>query len=260
MEIISERITRQELFEKYATAYQIVTKAVVDLERRMIAVDAEWHSDLEALLLEDGSAQQDLWGVNLRLTKPPEEFIVYESLINIRPAQQSFSTVITDPFLQQRIKRVIDALVDYGDPLVLREPGAEYGVEDYVRSAAFAYAFKHHKQLGMEKWRSFEPYKRVIMIANEFGRAQDEREADSQSLQFCYERALELIQITIDAARIEGRPKELIYGLLHLRERTARLYAGKILDPEENARLKEECFRLEPEAWALTHPQGTALP
>jgi hypothetical protein len=255
MQIIRERITRQDLFDHYATKHFVMTKAVVDVVRGIMAVDAEWHADLETMLLEDGSVREDLWGVNLNLTKPAGEFIEFDSLINIRPAQRSFTTRIDNEETRARIRLVVDALVDYHNGLTIQEPLAPYGLGPYQRPVAVYPCFLWHREVTMEKWRSFEPWKRVVMIANEFGRAQSLLSSDSIELWMCYERALEIVQITLDAARIEGRPKELTYGLLHLRERTARLYAGRILDPEENARLKEECFRLEPEAWRLTHPE-----
>ena len=37
-----------------------LVKGVVDVDRELLAVDAELHSDLEALLLEDGSEQKSL--------------------------------------------------------------------------------------------------------------------------------------------------------------------------------------------------------
>jgi len=39
-------------------------KAVVDIDRELVALDAELHSDLEALLIENGAQQKDLWGIN----------------------------------------------------------------------------------------------------------------------------------------------------------------------------------------------------
>ena len=58
-------------------------KAVVDIERNVCAVDAELHADLESLLLENGSLQENLWGVNLYPLKQKFDFIEYTSLINI---------------------------------------------------------------------------------------------------------------------------------------------------------------------------------
>jgi hypothetical protein len=47
------------------SAFGNLVKAVVDIDREVMVLDAELHSDLEARLLEDGSKQKSLWGINL---------------------------------------------------------------------------------------------------------------------------------------------------------------------------------------------------
>ena len=63
MKIIAEKLTLNELKELAANMFGNLIKAVVDVDRELLAVDAELHSDLEALLLEDGSKQESLWGI-----------------------------------------------------------------------------------------------------------------------------------------------------------------------------------------------------
>ena len=55
------------------------------MKKEVIALDAELHADLEAYLLERGSDQEDLWGINLYPKKERKDFIEYTVLINIRP-------------------------------------------------------------------------------------------------------------------------------------------------------------------------------
>ena len=59
------------------------------------------------MLLNDGSRQNDLWGINLY---PDEEddFVEFDSLINIRPMSGNRSRGVDDPDIQQRILEVVD--------------------------------------------------------------------------------------------------------------------------------------------------------
>jgi len=245
MAIITNRITRAELVERHTTSYPFLTKAVVDIGRGLMAVDAEWHADLEALLLEDGSRQEDLWGVNLRLREPPERFIAYSSLINVRPAQQSFSIDIEDPALQAAIKGVVDRLVDYGQGAGVAEPRAAYAVGPAAARAPTCY--KHHRSLTIKRWQSFTPYQRVLNSDCELSRAGDMIPvSDSDEAWECYERALELLHITVETARLERRAPDLVRGLLRLRERVVRLLVERTRDRAENTSIRKALVALEP--------------
>jgi hypothetical protein len=85
-----------------------LVKAVVDLARHMLVVDAGLHSDEELFLLKDGSRQDDLWGINLWPESfGTDDFIEFDSLINIRPAQNNRSRGVEDPALRVAIERII---------------------------------------------------------------------------------------------------------------------------------------------------------
>ena len=91
--------------------YKDMAKAVVDVSRGVLAVGGELHADAEALLLDNGSKQADLWGINIYPDKPKSERIVFNSFINIRPAQGNRSMDIQAPALQEKIRAVVDRLV-----------------------------------------------------------------------------------------------------------------------------------------------------
>ncbi|MBD3418770.1 MAG: hypothetical protein GF398_01505 [Chitinivibrionales bacterium] len=104
----------------------------------------------------------------------------------------------------------------------------------------------------LEKWRSFEPYKRILMIANETGRAKALIEGGHvDDVMDCYERALELFEITLEAGRIENVSADILAGLRRLRERTAGLLSERKLDPRENNNIRESLIRLDSEAHNL---------
>jgi hypothetical protein len=114
MDIIRSAITRKDIIDKYLTHFETASKAVIDIKRGLLALDADLHADLETALLKDGSVQEDLWGINLYPLKDRKDFIEYTSLINIRPHLGNKSMVVKDPAVRGLISAVIDKLVDYG--------------------------------------------------------------------------------------------------------------------------------------------------
>ena len=111
MEIVDKSITRQALVEMQENYFGDMVKGVVDVRRGLLAVDAELHADLERYLLEDGSEQSDLWGINLYPELDDEDFIEFDSMINIRPYQNNPSRDIHDPVVRGQVKSVVDNLV-----------------------------------------------------------------------------------------------------------------------------------------------------
>lgn len=88
-----------------------MVKAVVDVRRHILAMGGELHSDDEALLLDDGSQQSDLWGINLYPDEASEAWIEFDSMINVRPAQGNRSRTVEDEGLRARITAVVAALI-----------------------------------------------------------------------------------------------------------------------------------------------------
>lgn len=111
MLIVKEPIHFSEIGEKHANFYKNMVKIVIDVERKIIALDAEMHADLEQRLLEENSNQRFLWGANLYFDKPG--FIEFNSLINIRPGQGNMSMDLQDKKLQEEIKTIVDKLILY---------------------------------------------------------------------------------------------------------------------------------------------------
>ena len=111
MEIIKEKITRARLKELAQEKFGDFVKGVVDLERKILAVDAELHADLEALLLERGSQQSDLWGINLYPEAQGLDFVEFDSMINVRPSQGNRSRGVESEETRSRILSVVDRKV-----------------------------------------------------------------------------------------------------------------------------------------------------
>jgi hypothetical protein len=107
MKIISEVVSIDELKQMAQATFGNIVKSVVDVDRQIIALDAELHSDLEALLLEKGSEQKSLWGINLYPDIADEGFIEFDSVINMRPSQGNRSRGVDDEQIRKKIADVV---------------------------------------------------------------------------------------------------------------------------------------------------------
>lgn len=103
MKIITEILLLSELKQMAAATFGNLVKAVVDIEKEIIAVDAELHSDLEALLIENGSKQKNLWGINFYPEIQGNDFIEFDSMINMRPSQGNRSRGIENEGMRKKI-------------------------------------------------------------------------------------------------------------------------------------------------------------
>ena len=89
-----------------------IVKAVVDIDKRLMVIDAEMHVDEEQYLLEHGSLQNSLWGINLHPANYGQDnFIEFDSMINIRPRQQNMSRNVENPEVQNQIIDIVKGIV-----------------------------------------------------------------------------------------------------------------------------------------------------
>ena len=107
MKILSEEIRKADLIESDVVFGGEMVKGVVDVEQGLLAIDAEMHADLEKLLLENGSSQENLWGINLYPEFSDEDFVEFDSMINIRPRQNNRSRYVEDEAIRNRIIEVV---------------------------------------------------------------------------------------------------------------------------------------------------------
>ena len=108
MMVLDQRLERTDLLHIAEVLFDgEMIKGVVDIERRLLAIDAELHADLEELLLGTGSVQKNLWGINLYPEEEGEDFIEYDSLINIRPRQNNRSRGIEDAEIRNCVDEVV---------------------------------------------------------------------------------------------------------------------------------------------------------
>jgi hypothetical protein len=86
-------------------------KGVVDLRRGVMLIDADMHADQEAELLAEGSAQRDLWGINLYPQLDGPDWLEFDSMINLRPSFGNRSRGVDDPATRDAISTLLATLV-----------------------------------------------------------------------------------------------------------------------------------------------------
>lgn len=112
MKIIKEKIEIAELKEMTKIMFDNLVKSVVDIEKEIMAVDAEMHVDLEQFLIEQENSQpKNLWGINIWPDKSGEEFIEFDSMINLKPGLGNRTRGIDDIKIREKIIKIVDKLI-----------------------------------------------------------------------------------------------------------------------------------------------------
>jgi len=105
--LVKERATAEQMSEMLEQLENYV-KLAVDVRRGILAGGGALHADCEAVLLEDGSAQKDVWGADWI---PATQEVTYESLINLRPGQGNLAMEVQSPELRVQIAEVVERLL-----------------------------------------------------------------------------------------------------------------------------------------------------
>ena len=111
MLILNNPISRAELKDYAANTFGDMIKCVADVDKGLLAIDADLHADLERLLLENSSQQASLWGFNLYPDESGEDFIEYDSLINIRSWQGNPSRDVLNQDVRDKIASIVDKFI-----------------------------------------------------------------------------------------------------------------------------------------------------
>jgi hypothetical protein len=109
--IVRDAISREALTEIAKQQFGDMVKAVVDVEQGVMAIAGELHSDEEAVLLDQGSAQRHLWGINLYPDKSINEWIEFDSMINVRPSGGNRSRYVESSDVREAITRIVSRLI-----------------------------------------------------------------------------------------------------------------------------------------------------
>ena len=105
--LIREKASEQEI-ENMLKFLETYIKAAVDIKQGILAGGGIMHADCEAMLIECGSQQKDIWGANW---DPETQTVQFEALINIRPRDNNRAMEIQDPTIRVKVKQVVEALL-----------------------------------------------------------------------------------------------------------------------------------------------------
>src|SRR3989344_2700434 len=104
----NDRISVEELKEMSKKMFGNMVKAVVDIEKEIMAIDGELHSDLEQILIEqENSEPRNCWGFNFYPEKTGADFIEFDSMINLKPAFNNRSRGVEDPKVREKIIEIV---------------------------------------------------------------------------------------------------------------------------------------------------------
>lgn len=113
IKIISNPTPIEAIRELASEQFMDMVKGVVDVEKAIIAVGGSLHSDEEKLLLEAGSLQQNLWGINIYFDVEEEDRIEFDSMINLRPSDGNKSRGVEDMKIRERILSITNHLINF---------------------------------------------------------------------------------------------------------------------------------------------------
>lgn len=109
---IVNKISVAELKEMAQKMDGNIVKADVDIAKKIVIVDMPMHFEGEQELLTQGSKQGDLWGINLLPAKyGTDDFVVYDSMINIKPTQHNQSLFVQSVEIRAQLKSIVDEVV-----------------------------------------------------------------------------------------------------------------------------------------------------
>jgi len=110
--IIKSPIKKEQLAEIAKNQFGDLVKAVVDVEKEIMAVGGEMHADEEVILMEQESSKREYtWGINLYPEKSNEELIEFDSIINIKPSYGNRSRNVENPETKEKIKTIVNKLI-----------------------------------------------------------------------------------------------------------------------------------------------------
>ena len=111
MILVDKEIFLEELKKIAHQSFGNLVKAVVDVEKEIMVIGGELHSDEEEFLLRRGSQQENLWGINIYPELEDKEWIEFDSVINLRPSLGNLTREVDNPEIREKIYKIVNKLV-----------------------------------------------------------------------------------------------------------------------------------------------------
>ena len=112
IKIIKDSVSKAELKMIASQQFGDLVKAVVDVNQEIMAIGAELHADEEVALMEqENSERENTWGINLYPDKTGNEFMEFDSMVNIKPAFGNRSCDVQNREIREKIKTIVKKLV-----------------------------------------------------------------------------------------------------------------------------------------------------
>jgi|SRR3989338_2596125 len=112
IKIIKKSISREEIKKIAREQFGDLVKAVVDVEKEIMAIGGELHADEEVLLMEkEGSKRENTWGINIYPEKSDDELIEFDSMINLKPAFGNRSRDVESQKIKEQIRKIVKKLI-----------------------------------------------------------------------------------------------------------------------------------------------------
>jgi len=110
--IVKEVITLADLRALAHEQYGDIIKVVVDVEQGIMGAGGELHVDIQSLLIEKENSKGDMtWGINLYLDKSGDDFIEFDSMVNLKPASGNRTRGVESIEVQTKIREIVARLV-----------------------------------------------------------------------------------------------------------------------------------------------------
>lgn len=112
MKIVKGAIKISELREMAKNMHGNLVKVMVDVEKKIMAIDAPMHSDLlEFLIKEENSEPMNLWGINLYPDQLKKDFIEFDSMMNLKPGLGNRTRGVENKEIREKIIHIINTVV-----------------------------------------------------------------------------------------------------------------------------------------------------